>query len=419
MEYQGSFLSKTDISDPGIQIDIKTTMDTNETITITFGDQVENQVGMEKIGNLRNTGFSVARLEKACKKFEKEGYDAEVIDLNKLLPKDVRDDAEEAAILVVRNGVNALLGKRGADKMLKEQKKLEWDTTAKMRGKVVNKHARRNVCYADFSQEADIEEGKGTIYDFADLPYLQKAREALPRYLGSKAEGLLAEGNYYFDTSVCGISFHGDSERRIVVAIRLGASIPLYYQWYYKTELVGKELKLMLNHGDLYVMSQKATGQDWTKRNIYTLRHAAGADKYTHAPLRKKLKKKAADKNKAEILAKSLETSKKKDAKIHDPPSKFTFVKKGLVDDAVSWVFSVGQTGFIPDSVGYGSMMKPTKKLKEWTVEDPSILKYEFRTVDIMPGGNTYVHTFKGLKAGKTVATDGYTGHKVRVTVTM
>ena len=61
---------------------------------------------------------------------------------------------------------------------------------------------------------------------------------------------------------------------------------------YYKTERVGKELKLMLNHSDLYVMSEKATGFDWHKRNIYTLRHAAGADKYTHAPLRAKLRKK-------------------------------------------------------------------------------------------------------------------------------
>jgi hypothetical protein len=37
----------------------------------------------------------------------------------------------------------------------------------------------------------------------------------------------------------------------------------------------------MLNHGDLYVMSEKAVGQDWKRKVIPTLRHAAGAKKYT------------------------------------------------------------------------------------------------------------------------------------------
>ena len=379
-------------------------MNENETITITFGGQVENQVGMEKIGEMAEHGFSVARLKKACKKFEKEGYKAEVIDLNALLPRTIRDESEEAAVLLVRNGVEAVLSsKRGANKLMKEQKELKWDTKTKMKGKMVVKHARSNVCYADFSQKANLEklyrkqqegkpmkeEPKGTVHDFDDLKYLKRVREVLPEYLGSKADGLLAEGNYYFDAENTGIGFHGDFERRIVIALRLGTSIPLYYQWYYKSELVGRELKLMLNHSDLYIMSQKATGQDWNKRNIYTLRHAAGADKYTHAHLRAKLKKK----------------------------EKKTPKPRQLSADSKTWSFAVGKSGIIPDSVGYGSMMKPTKKLKKWKVEDPDILEYEFRTTKVLEGGTRYEHTFTALEPGKTTATDGYTENKVRVTV--
>ena len=37
----------------------------------------------------------------------------------------------------------------------------------------------------------------------------------------------------------------------------------------------------MLNHGDLYVMSEKAVGTDWLLKNTLTLRHAAGSRKYT------------------------------------------------------------------------------------------------------------------------------------------
>jgi len=34
-----------------------------------------------------------------------------------------------------------------------------------------------------------------------------------------------------------------------------------------------------LEDGDMYIMSEKASGFDWKKRSIYTLRHAAG-EKY-------------------------------------------------------------------------------------------------------------------------------------------
>jgi hypothetical protein len=36
-----------------------------------------------------------------------------------------------------------------------------------------------------------------------------------------------------------------------------------------------------LEHGDMYVMSEKTTGFDWKSKTKYTLRHAAGCDKYT------------------------------------------------------------------------------------------------------------------------------------------
>jgi hypothetical protein len=39
-----------------------------------------------------------------------------------------------------------------------------------MRGKVVNKHARHNVCFDDKSQEANYEAGEGTIIAWEDVP---------------------------------------------------------------------------------------------------------------------------------------------------------------------------------------------------------------------------------------------------------
>jgi len=80
--------------------------------------------------------------------------------------------------------------------------------------------------------------------------------------------------------SNCGIGFHEDGERKIVVAVRLGVKIPLHYQWYYKGNPVGERCKLDLGHGDMYFMSEKAVGNDWKRRIIPTIRHAAGAESY-------------------------------------------------------------------------------------------------------------------------------------------
>ncbi len=63
--------------------------------------------------------------------------------------------------------------------------------------------------------------------------------------------------------------------------MRLGQTIPLHYQWFVQGEPVGERVVLMLNHGDLYVMSEKATGYDWKSKSTPTLRHAAGCDKFT------------------------------------------------------------------------------------------------------------------------------------------
>ena len=68
-----------------------------------------------------------------------------------------------------------------------------------------------------------------------------------------------------------------DTERRIVIGMRVGpASLPIRFRWYTKSAPVGEEFVIELNHGDLYVMSDKATGHDWMSPSKMTLRHGVG-----------------------------------------------------------------------------------------------------------------------------------------------
>jgi alkylated DNA repair dioxygenase AlkB len=250
-----------------------------ECFTITFGEVAENHVRMQKIGIEAKEGFSCSELLRAQKVFKKEGLQAEYIDLAERLRTELKDSKEEipeAGVLVIREGVSFFLPKDSdMDSLKKELHSFKWDTKALMYGRVRNKKARYNVCFDDQKQDPDYESGKGTVIAFSAVPNLDGIRKSLSKYLGNKAAGLKAEGNYYYDTSRCYIGWHGDSERKIVIAARIG-ELPLWYRWYRKGEPIGSKIKLEVHSGDVYVMSQKATGNDWKKRTMMTLRHGAG-----------------------------------------------------------------------------------------------------------------------------------------------
>lgn len=252
-----------------------------QTITITFGDQGENHKGMQKIGQMSDSGYSVEKLVAVQSEFEALGAVCELIDLNQFIPFTHQHIAGNvpAAVLVVRNGVDALLGAGSADTILSEMGTFKWDTQALMYGQVRNKKKRHNVCFSDFSQEPDYANGKGRVVSWDTLPYLSAFRQQLQN-VGINSEELVAEGNKYYDLTnpEIGIGFHGDMERRKVIAIRLGESLPIHYRWFHRWKVLDPEVyaEIMINHGDMYLMSEKAVGTDWKRPSVLTLRHAVG-----------------------------------------------------------------------------------------------------------------------------------------------
>jgi hypothetical protein len=242
--------------------------------TITYGDVAENHARMQKIGTLHENGYSINSLVRIQAKLNKLGLTTELLDLN-----DEADGFEQARVLVIRNAVQHIFGENGTRDLIAENDRLTMDKHALMKGRVVNKHARWNLCFSDNDQEPDYESGKGRIVAWKHIPMMARIREIIAEW--TEDVQLNAEANYYYDIEKCGIGFHGDSERRKVVAVRMGASIPLYYQWYRHSEPVGLPFELTLNDGDMYIMSEKAVGFDWLKKNVGTLRHATGCSKYT------------------------------------------------------------------------------------------------------------------------------------------
>ena len=178
-----------------------------ETFTLTFGDQGENHVGMQKIGTPLKYGLSVEEVENIDLYAKSKGYLTELIRLHDMI--DIK--VPEAVILIIRKGLK--LFDVDPDSFYQEQLELKKDKHAKMYGRVVQKHARHNLCFSDFHQDADYEKGKGTVYAFNEVPLLQKVRVKLGE-LNNKLQNLVAEGNYYFSDK-CGLSTVAFKYRKI------------------------------------------------------------------------------------------------------------------------------------------------------------------------------------------------------------
>ena len=268
--------------------------DTITNISITLSECVENHHSMNKHGELAapGEGLALEDLLQIRSNLAEIGIETEIRPLECYEDISTIDVSiappEEAYVLIISNAVNHLLlncSEFTQQQMYEEQCLLKHDKQAFMKGKVVNKHARWNLCFGQVGCEPAYEEKQGTIVAYDDVPITQLLMTQVQRYFGPKATDLRGEGNYYYDPRNTGIGFHGDAERRKVFGIRLAeegtATPPLHFQWFRKSNPIGDRIIIPLNAGDMYVMSEKAVGTDWLKKNTYTLRHATGAPKYT------------------------------------------------------------------------------------------------------------------------------------------
>ena len=261
----------------------------NEAYTLTLGDRGENEKGMQIIGKAAEKGLTVAQLVAIEQKLTARGMECRLISLGQLLPGVSTPDA---AVLVVCGGVNGLLKEsKGEDMVYKELRSMPKDKTYRNKyGNVVNKHARHNnTMWDDSHQEPDIDHGKGTVVSFDDYQTTRQLRNAIAELID--VPRLVGELNHYFDAVKCGIDYHGDEERKIVVGTRFGYGANgflLKFHWYKNGHPVGLEGHIKLNAGDVYMMSEKAVGFDTFKcPESFTLRHAASKDKAVSGQKRK------------------------------------------------------------------------------------------------------------------------------------
>ncbi len=216
-----------------------------ESMIITFGEECEN-------------GFCYKDLKRTHLYFKKRNIKTRLINLKATLVEELDEsneleelnEVEEAYLLIIKCGEGL---KQIADDLYSEQKQLIKD---------------ENVPISKDSFQKD---------SFPKGLVLKHLTEKFKEIIGNVGGNLQSKVNYYKDFNKCIIPYHGDSRRKII-EMRLGnESIPLNFVWFKDGIPVSNEISISdLNHGDLYIMTNKTTGFDWKNKKIYTIRHSCG-----------------------------------------------------------------------------------------------------------------------------------------------
>ncbi len=290
-----------------------------ERIALTCAPGGENHRDNQFIGVMpvKGEGLTASDMAGLCaynlRHFHRSTSTVELLNLNNLSDVSKINDldvVDQARVLILRKWVQSNMGEGATESIYKNIGSDAWDAKyldpnkyriemvdgkeTRIRGKVLNKLARTNLCYvAGTSQEPSYLEGKGRIVDLDTKTLLTQSVDKLK---GQIADGLISigsktkvvvnvvEGNRYYDLKNTGIGFHGDTERVIVICISIGCdNYPMRWQWFNESMPVGTPIDIVLNDGDVYIMGEKAVGADWRAKGShksFTLRHAAGCEKY-------------------------------------------------------------------------------------------------------------------------------------------
>ena len=254
----------------------------------TMSHYAEGHVGMSIENSERckkgfNKSVTNKEIDIIAEYYKKKGATVTVINLKK------HPEEPDARVLFIKNGIQHM--GISSDSLFKEMKQLGVEGMDRAflhrSGKVRNKLARWNFNVGERHQDADIMNGKNTLYEFSELPEVNSLRGAVDKMSKElempHLQGLLAEANVYYNDT-CGIRYHGDEERpdSPVIGCNLGEDRFICFRSFFKHRFFGNEFRIKLSHGDMYFMSEEAVGIGWIRKTHQKkiFRHRAGSKRF-------------------------------------------------------------------------------------------------------------------------------------------
>lgn len=169
------------------------------------------------------------------------------------------DDEPDARVLLVKNGIKWI----GANK-----EKLYEEISAIDKSHMVRKSLCWSYCATNLKR-------------LPELGKIQQGIDCMANQLGMPhLTGLLAEASVY-ENDFSGERYRGDDHGNSpVIGCNLGNDQFICFRSFFRHEMYGNEIKIKLEHGDMYFLSEEAVGIGWRKTNTMAFRRRLGTDKF-------------------------------------------------------------------------------------------------------------------------------------------
>lgn len=187
----------------------------------------------------------------------------DIINLNTILKQFDNRHTELADILLVKNYIT--------DNIYEDLLNVNWDKKIFLRNKIVNRIEKYVITINKEKQEPNYNIGEYRVLKYDNFDTLNNLKDKL--LLLFNQESFICQGDYYYNHEKLNLKYQG-SKVNNMICIHLGDPIKLSYKWFFANKSVSDDFMITLNHGDLYIMNEKATGHDCKLKKNTVLKYS-------------------------------------------------------------------------------------------------------------------------------------------------
>ena len=196
-------------------------------------------------------------------------------------------EASEACALLIKGGIQRLSkNPLAAGRLFQEQLDLPYEGKFFDKGRTFTRRSYKTLKFGQTEVGPSGDFAQPTVVSFNSVPQLQQFLGHLDMFQDNLSS---AQGIEYFvsrreqaaDGGMMGcasrLGWHGDSQRRIL-SMCLGHPGILKFAWRLpgtSANLPKSHTEIFLDHGDVYLLSEKATGSNWKKRSLLRVVHTS------------------------------------------------------------------------------------------------------------------------------------------------
>ena len=247
--------------------------------TLFFGNRIEGYSNIENIGEDAPCGFTNNDILRIYSLFPEN---CELHNLKDMLPPTLYD-IPDVLFLVIKNPFKEISDQLLQILMTEEQRNndiitgVNWDTVKYKGGQVKESKEKYRLIFTDlydgYIRKSFHHIGYGTIYNYRRIPQLVTIKSYLELILLGP---FVIEANCYVNKKDCYIPMHRDKERKRLCGIRLGGDFPINFRWHHGSIRCSDVKSINLSHGDVFIMSELATGYSKEKITKLFLKYSEG-----------------------------------------------------------------------------------------------------------------------------------------------